>query len=217
MDDLQLKQAVIDELESDLAIDATHVGVLVHHGVVTLGGYVASHAQKHHAEDVVRRVKGVKAVAQELDVKRQQTAALDDEQIAARAVRVIEWDSQLPRGAISVTVEQGRLSLSGVVDRDSQRRAAEADVAGIRGVTSVNNLITLLAADGVSQVQDEIRAAFERAADIEAERITVHVHSDHTVVLGGQVHSMIERAAAENAAWSAAGTMKVVNRIEIGH
>lgn len=216
MNDLQLQQAVIDELEFDPAIDAAHIGVFTAPGnVVTLTGYVADYAQKHAAEAAVRRVRGVKAVAQELQVRLPGHKQVNDDEIAMRAARILEWDLHLPVGAVSVTVEDGVVQLDGTVNWDYQRRAAEADVRKLGGVLAVANRIEVRSPASTGQVQQIIRAAFERAADIEAERISVQLADDGSVILAGQAHTMRERAAAENAAWAAPGVSRVINRIEI--
>jgi osmotically-inducible protein OsmY len=216
MNDLQLKQAVIDELEFDPAFDAAHIGVFAHNGVVTLTGYVDDYAQKHAAENAARRVKGVKAVAQELEVRLPGDKKVSDDEIAARAAKLLEWDLRLPHDTVTVTVEDGVVQLTGQVNWDFQRREAEADMRKLGGVVAVVNHLCVRSNTNVDEVQTSIRAAFERAADLEAERISVQLDGAGAVVLTGQVHTLHERAAAENAAWSAPGVTKVVNQIQIG-
>ncbi len=217
MNDLQLKQAVLDELEFDPAIEAAHVTAFVHDGVVTLSGYVSDYSQKHAAEQAVRRVKAVKAIAQELEVRLPGDKKFADDEIAARAARILEWDQRLPRSAIAVTVENGIVRLAGQVAWDYQRREAEADVRKLGGVVAVSNQIAVRSHADIGRIQRSIHAAFERAADFEADRISLRLDDDGAVVLDGRVHTMLERAAAENAAWSAPGVSKVVNHIEIGY
>lgn len=216
MNDLQLKQAVIDELEFDPALDAAHVTAFVHDGVVTLAGYVSDFAQKHAAADAARRVRGVRAVAQEIEVRLPGDRQLADDEIASRAVRILQWDLRLPPEAIRVTVESGIVLLEGQVPWEFQRREAEADMRKLGGVVAVRNLISVLPHAEADRVQQVIRAAFERAADLEADRVSVHTEPGGTVRLSGVVHTMTERAQAENAAWSAPGVRQVVNQIEIG-
>jgi osmotically-inducible protein OsmY len=216
MNELQLQQAVIDELEFDPAVDAEHIGVFAAPGgVITLTGYVADYTQKHAAEAAARRVKGVRAIAQELQVRMPGHKQVADDEIATRAARILEWDLHLPPGAVSVTVQNGVVQLDGTVNWDFQRRAAEADVHKLSGVLAVGNRIEVRSSANPGQIQQTIRAAFERAADIESERISVQLAEDGAVVLSGQAHTMRERTAAENAAWSAPGVTRVVNRIEI--
>ena len=217
MNDLQLKQAVIDELEFDPAIDAAHVTAFVHDGVVTLAGYVGDCAQKHAAESAARRIKGVRAVAQEIEVRYPQDRKVADDEIADRATRILDWDLRLPRDAIQVTVESGVVMLRGTVPWDFQRREAEADVRKLGGVVAVGNQIRVKSQPELDQVQEKIRAAFERSAEMQADKVTIHFDGDGVVKLGGHLHSVLERAAAENAAWSAPGVSKVINQIEIGY
>lgn len=216
MNDLQLKQAVIDELEFDPVLDAAHVTAFVHDGVVTLVGYVSDFAQKHAAAEAVRRVRGVKAVAQELEVRLPADRKVADDEIAAKAARLLEWDLRLPPDTIRLTVEDGIVVLEGQVPWEFQRREAEADIHKLGGVVGVRNLISVQPTAQIDRVQQRIRAAFERAADLESDRVSVHVEPGGTVRLSGTVHTMMERARAENAAWSAPGVSKVVNQIDIG-
>lgn len=216
MNDLQLKQAVVDELEFDPALDAAHVTAFVHDGVVTLTGYVADFAQKHAALEAARRVRGVRAVAQEIEVRLPGDRKWADDEIAARAVRILEWDLRLPPDAIRVTVEGGVVFLEGHVQWEFQRREAEADVRKLGGVVGVRNLVTVLPRAESDRVQQAIRAALERAADLVADRVSVQAEPGGVVRLSGFVHTMTERARAESAAWSASGVREVINQIQIG-
>jgi osmotically-inducible protein OsmY len=215
MNDLQLKQAVIDELEFDPVLDAAHITAFVHDGVVTLAGYVSDYAQKHAASEAARRIRGVRAVAQNIEVRLPSDRKIADDEIAARAVRLLQWDLHLPPDSIRVTVESGIVILEGEVQWDFQRREAEADMRKLGGVAAVRNLILVKPRANVENVQERIRSAFERAADLEADRVSVHVEPDGTVRLSGVVHTMLERARAENAAWSAPGVSKIVNQLEV--
>ncbi|TDU31662.1 osmotically-inducible protein OsmY [Panacagrimonas perspica] len=217
MNDLQLKQAVMDELEFDPAIDAAHVTAFVHDGVVTLAGYVGDYTQKHAAETAARRIKGVRAIAQEIEVRLPTDRKIADDEIADRATRILDWDLRLPRDAIQVMVEKGVVVLRGTVAWEFLRREAEADVRKLGGVLGVSNHICVVSPARLGSVQKKIHAAFERSAELQAEKVTVHFDEEGIVKLGGQLHSMLERAAAENAAWSAPGVSKVINQIEIGY
>src|SRR5579863_3043561 len=115
-DDLLLQQRVIDELEFEPSVDSAHIGVSVREGVVTLSGHVESYIEKFAAERATKRVKGVKAVAQELDVRLPSDRKTGDDEIAERAVRILNWDASIPHGRISVKVEHGIVTLSGSVD-----------------------------------------------------------------------------------------------------
>ena len=211
MNDLQLKQAVGDELEFDPGFDGSHIGVFVGDGVVTLTGWVDDFAQKHAAEAAVRRVRGVRALAVELEVRFAGDKKISDDEIAARAAKLIEWDLRLPDGAVTVTVDNGVVELQGEVAWSFIRREAEADVRKLGGVLGVRNHIVVRPQVDQISVQSHIEAAFKRAADLQAKQIRVVLETGDTVVLSGRVGSLNESALAENAAWSAPGVSKVIN------
>jgi len=212
--DLQLQQRVIDALEFDPSVDAAHIGVSARDGVVTLSGHVASFAEKFAAERVVRQVKGVHAVAQELEVRLPSDKKVADDEIAARAVRILKWDQVVTGDRISIKVEHGIVTLSGEVDWHFQRTEAEYDIRKLGGVRSVINQIVVAAKVRPEDVHEKIQAALERNAEIEAGRITVAV-SGGKVTLGGKVNAWTEREAVERAAWSAPGVTEVEDRIEL--
>jgi osmotically-inducible protein OsmY len=216
MNDLQLQQTVVDELTFDPTVDAAHIGVFVHEGVVTLTGYVGDFAQKHAAENAVRRVKGVRALAQEIEVRLPSEKRLSDDDIAARAARILDWDLRLANQTIHITVEDGVVRLTGSVPWEYQRREAEADIRKLGGVVNVINHLSLRSDTNLAQVRESIRAALERAADIRAERIGVELDDEGSVILSGDVHSMTERTAVENAAWCTPGVVRIHNRIHVG-
>jgi osmotically-inducible protein OsmY len=214
-EELKLQQRVIDELEFDPAVNAAHIGVAVRGSVVTLTGHVGSYAEKWATESAVRRVKGVSAVAQEIEVRLADDKKTSDDEIAARAVKILEWDVEVPRHAIAVRVEHGVVNLTGTVEWGFQRSEAEFDVRKLSGVKAVVNGITVRSRVQASDIRSSIAAAFERHADVEAQHITVDV-AGGKVTLGGKVDNWTERAAAERAAWSVAGVTAVDDRIEIG-
>lgn len=213
-DDLQLQQRVIDELTFDPSVNAAHIGVAARGGVVTLSGHVHSVAEKFAAERAVRRVKGVKAIAQGLEVHLPPDKKTADDEIAQRAVKLLEWDVLIPPGAITVEVEHGVITLSGTVEWGYQRDEAERDLWRLGGVNAVNNLVEVRPHVDAADVQSSLFAAFERNAELEASGITVTVR-DNRVILGGKVKSWIEREEAERAAWSVPGVTAVEDHIAI--
>ncbi len=214
-DDLQLQQRVIDELVFDPSVHAAHIGVNARNGVVTLNGHVHSVAEKFAAEQAVRRVKGVKAIAQELEVHLAADKKTADDEIAQRAARLLAWDVLIPPNSITVKVEHGILTLSGAVEWGYQRDEAEHDVRRLSGVSTVVNDIEIRSKVSPADIKASLRAAFERNAEIEASGITVEV-KDGRVILGGKVRSWIECEQAERAAWSVPGVTAVIDRIAIG-
>lgn len=212
--DLQLQQRVIDALEFDPSVDAAHIGVSAHEGVVTLSGHVRSYAEKFAAERAVREVRGVKGVAEEIEVRLPSDKKLADDEIAARALRLLHWDVAVPDDRISVKVEHGVVTLSGTVDWGYQRIEAEYDIRKLSGVKAVVNDIVVRSTPRAADVHGKIRAAIARHAVLDADKITVDV-SGGRVILGGKVSAWVEREAAERAAWSAPGVIEVEDNIEL--
>lgn len=215
LDDREIQQRVIDELEFDPAINATQIGVSVHDGVVSLSGHVGTFVEKHAAERAARRVKGVRAVAQDIEVHLAPDKKTSDDEIAARAVKMLDWDMAIPKGAVTIKVEHGVVSLSGQVDWAFQRAEAEYDVRKLGGVKAVINDIRIRPQTKVEDVRAKIRAAFERSAEVEATGISIDV-VDGKVRLAGKVSSWTEREEAERAAWSVPGVVAVEDQIVIG-
>jgi osmotically-inducible protein OsmY len=213
-EELKLQQRVIDELEFDPAVNAAHIGVSVRGSVVTLTGHVESFAEKFAAERAARRVKGVTGVAQEIEVHLAEDKKTADDEIAQRAVKLLEWDIAVPAAAIAVKVEHGIVTLTGTVDWGFQRAEAEYDVRKLGGVKGVVNLIAIRPQVRAADVRSRLTAAFERNAHLEAKHLTIDVINGK-VVLGGEVASWAEREAAELAAWSVPGVTAVDDRILI--
>jgi osmotically-inducible protein OsmY len=212
--DDQLRQMVIDELEWEPRIDAAHIGVACRGGIITLSGHVTSYAERMSAERAARRVRDVKALAIELDVRLPSDRKTADDEIAARAVKILKWDTIVPDERISIDVEKGVVTLAGTVEWQFQKDEAEFDIRKLGGVKMIINDIVVKPQVRVADVRDGIRRALERNADLDASRITVTVQNDK-VILDGKVGAWIEREIAERAAWSAPGVAMVEDRIAI--
>jgi osmotically-inducible protein OsmY len=208
--DARLKADVTHELEYDPAINATHVGVAVKDGVVTLTGHLDTYAEKFAIERAVQRVEGVKAVAVELDVKLAPNHERSDSEIAEAIERSFEWHTLVPADRIRVKVEKGWVTLTGEVSWDYQRSSADNAVRTLTGVRGVSNQIGLTPAAVPGDVSERIKSALERHATEQAKGITVSVVG-RTVTLRGKVDSWSERQAATKAAWAAPGVNLVVN------
>ncbi len=213
MSDQSLQQSVIDELEWEPSLNAAHIGVTANSGVVTLAGHVGTYAEKLAAEKAAGRVTGVKAVAEELEVR----YAFDkpnDEDIAKSALSALRWDIEVPNDSVTVKVEKGWVTLSGIVDWHFQRSAAAADIRKLRGVLGVINEIKIKPQVQVSDVRSKIKAAFERNAQIDAGAVNIAADGGK-VTLSGSVDSWYERGLAEDMAWSAPGVTHVDDRLTV--
>jgi osmotically-inducible protein OsmY len=216
MNDQEIRRNVESELQWDAEVDAREIGVAVKNGIVTLSGSVERFARKWAAERAALRVGGVKAVANDIEVRLPATDDLSDAAIAERAAQALELDSLVPVDTVKVTVDDRWVTLRGEVDWQYQRREAERVVRALYGVRGVSNLLTIRPRSGPSpdELREKIEDALVRTAETDAERIDVRVDG-HQVVLTGTVRSWAERRAAERAAWSAPGVTEVDNQIEI--
>lgn len=214
MSDRSVRQDILEELEFEPSIDAAHIGVAVADGVVTLTGYVGSYAEKTMAESVVRRVRGVRAIAEEIEVRFPARKKTADDEIAKRALAIIGWDTTLPDEAIQVKVQHGWITLSGEVEWHFQRTAAENAVRKLSGVFGVINMITVRPRIDAGDIKQRIENALRRSAELEADAIRVTVVGSK-VTLEGKVNAWREREVAERAAWAAAGVSAVDDRLTI--
>lgn len=216
MNDGTLRQDIIDELDFEPSIDAADIGVAVENGVVTLTGHVPTYTQKVTIEDVVRRVKGVKGIAEEIEVRPLGANHTAADEIAKRAINTINWNTSVPDNAVQVKVQKGWLTLTGMVEWQYQKTAASNAVRDLSGVVGVTNRIDIKQRASAYDVKKRIEDALRRNAEIEAQSISVNVLDGGKVRLEGRVHAWSERSAAERAAWSAAGVNTVEDRITVG-
>ena len=216
MNELRLRDDILDELAYEPIVDAAHIGVAVDQNVVTLTGHVSSYAQKLAAIAAVRRVKGVHGIADEIDVRYSPDEKTSDDEIAKRAINMLVWDSVVPSDAIQVTVHDGLVTLTGKVNWQYQKSSAERDVRKLSGVRGVINNIEIEPHAKAENVRSKIEDALKRHAEVEAKDIRVTVRDDSEVLLEGKVHSWDEKVAVENAAWSAPGVKNVRDRLTIG-
>jgi osmotically-inducible protein OsmY len=208
MIDQALKRRVLDELAWQPDIDESDLGVTVRGGVVTLTGHAKSYAEKHAAEAAAGRVTGVRAIADEMDVRYSSSVDHGDAQLSRRAFDVISWDLSVPKNRVKINIEKGWVTLEGDVDWHFQKQAAEADIRNLPGVMGVSNAIEIKPKAQVFNVEKQIRAAFRRNAEFEAENIVVTAVG-RTVTLTGQVGTYYERTLAAETAWSAPGVTQV--------
>jgi osmotically-inducible protein OsmY len=211
--DSELRRDVERELEWDPSIDARNIGVAAKNGVVTLTGYVSSYADKWRAERIAKRVSGVTALANEIEVKL--STERTDPDIAEAARAALKADSRLPADRIKVIVERGWVTLEGTVDYYYQKSAAESDVRYIAGVRGVTNALVVTPKVSPTDIRMKIEEALKRSAQLDANRISVETEGSK-VILSGTVRSWAEREEAEMAAWAAPGVTQVENKIKVG-
>jgi osmotically-inducible protein OsmY len=212
--DEDVKRDVEQELRWDPDIDATDIAVTVHNGVVTLAGFVRSYSQKYQAEVDAKRVAGVIAIANDLEVRLPTADQRPDPEIARDAVATIRNELPYSWEQIKVIVKNGWITLEGDVEWNYQRERAEAAVRRVKGVKGISNLIKLKPKIEPAEVKKKIEEALKRIAELDANRIVVEANGSE-VALRGTVRSWAERQEAERAAWAAPGVTKVDNRIII--
>jgi len=207
-DDQQLQQDVMDELKWDPILNASEIGVSVKKGIVTLSGYVNSYSKKIAAESAAKRVKGVSAIAEDIEVRLGLDDERNDTEIAEAALDALKWNSNVPNDRIKIKVENGWVMLEGEADWQYQKDAAANAVRDITGVKGISNLIMLSPKADVSVIEKNIRRALQRSADIEANNIDIRTVGNK-VIIKGKARSWAERSEIERAAWSSPGVTEI--------
>jgi osmotically-inducible protein OsmY len=210
--DEEIQKDVLAELKWDAQVQPNEIGVSVKDGVVTLTGWVDSNLKKWAAEDAAHRVGGVKAVANDIEVKL--FSERTDADIAEAAIRALQWDASVPADKIQVTVSKGWVTLKGEVNWNFEKQDAERVVRRLTGVKGVTNLITVKPSTTPSELKKRIEDALVRNAKLDANKITVEVQGSKAI-LKGNVRAWVEKEEAERVAWLAPGVTSVENRITV--
>jgi len=204
----------MDALKWEPLLNKAEIGVTVDHGVVTLTGRVDSYPGKLAAEHAAKGVNGVRALAEELQIKLDGNNVRTDTEIAQAAADALKWCTAIPDDRITVSVENGWVKLEGDVEWQFQKDEARREVEDIMGVKGVTNFVTVKPVLKPIDIKDKIQQAFQRSATVDASNISVDVNGS-LVTLKGTVHSWAERDDAESAAWAAPGVAKVNDQLTV--
>jgi len=214
--DLEIKEDVLAQLAWQPNIDETQIGVTVKEGIVTLTGLVDDFSKKGIIDIAVKSIAGVKAIAEDIEVKHEYKDQYSDEEIAKAAINALEWNASVPSENIIVEVEDGVIHLTGELEWAYQRDFAKRTIEYLIGVKAVVNNIQLKPKSTVVDVKNKIEKAFERAANIDSKNIHVTLDGP-TVILSGTVNSMKEKDDAEIAAYKAPGITNVINKLDVAY
>jgi VCBS repeat-containing protein len=212
--DIQIQKDVMEELKWEPFLNASEIGVAVKNGIVTLSGLVDTYSKKIAAEKVAKRVTGVKAVAEDIQVGVSPSYRKTDAEIAEAVLNALKWHSAVQEEKIKIKVEDGSVTLEGEVQWEYQRSNAQTAIENLTGVRSVLNLIIIKPKITASDIEQKVNSAFLRSATIDAKKITAQVFGGN-VTLRGKVRSFAEKEDAEKAAWSAPGVISVDSKMQV--
>jgi osmotically-inducible protein OsmY len=212
--DSQLQQKIIAELEWEPSVNSAHIGVMTNDGVVTLTGHVETFAEKYAAETAATRVKGVKAIAEEIEVQLPSIMNRGDDEVAAAALHCLAWNTFVPADALHLKVDKGWITIGGQVEWSYQKQAVEQELRQLVGVVGISNHITVKPTANAKDISDDIQDALARSWFYDPNSIKVSAKGGD-ITLTGSVHSWQGRELAGSTAWSASGATHVENDITV--
>jgi osmotically-inducible protein OsmY len=210
--DIEIQKDVMDELKWEPLLSASEIGVAVKQGVVTLSGTVDSYSKKEEAETATKRVSGVKAVAEDIEVKPFSTSVKNDTEIARMVADSLKWHSAVQEEKIKVKVEDGWVTIEGETNWEYQKDAIKSTVKNLTGVKGISNLISVKPSITAKDIKQKISLAFHRSATVDAEKVNIEINGNKAI-LTGRVRSWSEKNDAENATWKAQGITSIENKL----
>ncbi|HWY10779.1 MAG TPA: BON domain-containing protein [Bacteroidia bacterium] len=212
--DAEIQKNVIEELKTIPLLKANEIGVAVKNGVVTLSGTVDSYPKKIRVEKAVKKIGGVKGIAEDIAVNLSEKHQKTDSEIAQMVINAIEWHSAAQIDKINILVEDGCVTLDGTTDWDFQRKSASKVVETIVGVKRITNNIKIAQRPAPTDIKTKIQAAFVRNARIDADKINIQTDGNK-VILSGKVNCWSELEEAEHSVWSTPGVSSIENKLEL--
>lgn len=212
--DTEIKNDVLSELKYEPSLKVTDIGVLVKEGTVTLNGSVTNYHEKLAAVHAVKRVAGVVAIADDIEVILPESPYHSDGDIAAAAAHKLEWSTTIPKGTVIPTVHNGWISLDGEVEWWYQKNAATTVLRHLFGIKGVSNSIVIKPTHQIPAVGMDIEAALNRNAMLDTSKIRVEIVGSKAI-LHGTVRTLAQREEAERIAWAAKGVFSVENHLAV--
>lgn len=212
--DNQIQKDVMDQLKWEPLLNASEIGVAVRNGIVTLSGQVDSLYKKRCAEEAAKKVFGVKAIAEDIQIGVSPFYAKNDTEIAEEILTALKWHTAVQEEKIKIKVDDGNVTLQGEVDWEYQRSNARKAIEGLTGVKSITSLIKVKPKATAEDIKRKIESAFQRAASINSKKIKVNVVGNR-VILSGKVASVAEKEEAETSVWKGHGVVQVENNLEV--